>query len=182
MAPTSPRYVPSERLAKLLDDLPRSPPRVGVFQDAAVDDVRAWLERLPLDIVQLHGRETVADIERLGPARCWKMFSLERAADLEPLMGSPAALVLVDTVRGAVRGGTGQPGDWDLAARAARRRPLVLAGGLRPANVAEAIGRVQPAGVDVSSGIEAAPGRKDHELLRAFCEAVKSAVAGARTS
>jgi phosphoribosylanthranilate isomerase len=164
--PNSPRAITPERAAAILRALPPFPVRVGVFVNASVDDVARVLERADLQVVQLHGDERADDYRPLGRPLI-KSVALdedEPAAGLIP----PDVVPLVDAADRARRGGTGRTADWARAARLARTRRIVLAGGLTAHNVAEAVGAVQPWGIDVSSGVEREPGIKDADRLRAF--------------
>lgn len=169
----SPRHVPPARLAALTRALPATVIKVGVFVNASIEFVRDALENGGLDIAQLHGDESAEFAEMLGPDRVWKAFGLTSKEDVERACAFPAAAVLVDAVAGTERGGTGRQADWVLAAALAAQRATVLAGGLHPGNVAEAIQTVRPFAVDVSSGVEASKGQKDHERVRQFLAAVR---------
>ncbi|HMK72312.1 MAG TPA: phosphoribosylanthranilate isomerase, partial [Myxococcaceae bacterium] len=148
--------------------------RVGVFVRADPDTVRAAVEGAQLGAVQLHGDEDPADYQAVG-APLWQVV---RVAGPESFSRSPSpssAAVLLDA-HGPGRGGTGRTFDWELVARArAWRFPLWLAGGLTPDNVAEAVRRARPDGVDVASGVESAPGVKDPARVAAFVAAVRAA-------
>lgn len=149
--------------------------RVGVFVNTPPADVRRAVDVIGLDVVQLHGDEDVADYVGCG-ATLVKALALRDAAAVETALALPASvMLLVDAADPVRRGGTGQRANWALAATVARRRPVILAGGLTADNVEEAIARVQPAGLDVSSGVEAAPGIKSPERLQRFFAAVASA-------
>ncbi len=148
---------------------------VGVFVDVPVGEVRALRARLGLDAVQLHGRETPADVEALQPG-AYKAIGIEGPEDIARAAAYPGPRILLDArVPGGPPGGTGARFDWALAGRLAQERVLLLAGGLTPANVAEAVRRVRPHMVDVASGVETAPGVKDAEAMRAFVRAAKAA-------
>ena len=147
--------------------------RVGVFVDASVDEVLEAVRGARLGVVQLHGREdaaTVAEIARHVPvvrAVRWRPGFDSAAYGEEPI-----AALLVD----GPEPGSGHVFDWEAAAPALARGPRwLLAGGLTPANVAAAVARLRPYGVDVASGVESAPGVKDPALLRAFVAAVRGA-------
>jgi phosphoribosylanthranilate isomerase len=174
--PRSPRYVSPEQLAALVRGLPHSPRRVGVAVNADPILLREAIEAGGLHIIQFHGEETPEQLAAFHHAGAWKAIPLGAPRDLE----IAAAFIhtdrlVVDAAGNAARGGTGQRCDWTLAAELARTRPVLLAGGLTPANVAGAIRLVQPDGVDVSSGVEEAPGYKNHEAMRAFAAAVRDA-------
>jgi phosphoribosylanthranilate isomerase len=185
----SPRRVDPETAARIVRALPPWVAAVGVFVDAAADAVRAVAEEAGLAAAQLHGDEPPDTPGALEPLKVVKAFRIGSEADVEAALawhraaaeaGRPADAYLVDArVAGGPPGGTGRTADWALAARlrAACPAPVILAGGLGPENVAEAIRAVRPWGVDGSSGLETAPGRKDPERIRAFLAAVRRAEA-----
>lgn len=170
--PGSPRAVNSEFARVIAERIPKSVTKVGVFVDPLPGDV-AWLvESIGLDAVQLHGQEAVEAYEWIGASlvkavRLDTDQDIERAADL-PQFVTP----LVDATNPRLVGGTGQVADWRRAARLAARRPIMLAGGLVAANVAEAVRAVRPWSVDVSSGVERYPGVKDPDRMIRFFQAV----------
>ena len=145
---------------------------VGVFVDASVEEVRATIETCALSLAQLHGNETPEMVRALDG----KAFKAFRGVS-ENLIGfarDVAPAFLVDaSVKGAY-GGTGVTADWASAAGLARQYPLLLAGGLTPENVAEAVRRVNPWGVDVASGVESSPGVKDASKMREFVQAARN--------
>jgi phosphoribosylanthranilate isomerase len=145
---------------------------VGVFVDEAPDHVRSVADAVGLSAVQLHGSEIVADWARF-PLPVLKAMPVEAYAD-SPWQTARAA-ILLDAHDPVTVGGTGRTVDWDRARDIAATRRLVLAGGLTPANVAQAVAHVQPWGVDVASGVERAPGVKDHDKVRAFIAAARAA-------
>lgn len=172
--PKSPRVVSTTQAREVVASLPPFVTAVGVFVDASPVDVSAIVEAVGLDIVQLHGDEVVDDWSSYaGPIV--KAVTV-RACGSTPWRGRARALLL-DTDDRTRRGGTGQPVDWRAARTCALSGPVVLAGGLRAENVGEAIGIVQPAALDVSSGVESTPGRKDADRLEAFFAAVRHACA-----
>lgn len=150
-------------------------PVVGVFRDASEEQVRAVLAACPLTHLQFHGQEPPEFIARFRQP-------VIKAVPLVTDADEARALALVDRHPGlalladAAEGGSGRACDWTRAARLARRRPLILAGGLTPESVAEALRAVLPAGVDVASGVEEAPGIKDHARIAAFIRSVRGAL------
>jgi phosphoribosylanthranilate isomerase len=146
---------------------------VGVFVDQELDEVKQIVKQLRLDFAQLHGDESPQYTAELGP-RGIKALGLSASADLDRLSEYECDLLVVDTPSPG-RGGSGIVGDWRVARRAAALRPVLLAGGLTPDNVAEAISAVNPRGVDVASGVETAPGVKDAELMARFVERARQA-------
>lgn len=178
--PRSPRAVTVERARAIGEALPPFVARVGVFVDADRDEMARAADGAQLDLLQLHGEEPPDAFSGL-PRRALKAirvgdgFAPEDALRYE----GRAAGLLLDTRAAEVPGGTGRAFDWSLA-RGVRERSrfLLLAGGLTPENVQEAIEAVRPNGVDASSSLEAAPGKKDHARVRAFVEAVRMARVG----
>ena len=163
----SPRFISPEQAAAIIRNLPPFVQMVGLFVNEDPVMVNSVADHCCLDLVQLHGDESpdyCATIKR----RLIKAFRVKDASSLEALPDYPVAACLLDAWSPAARGGTGTTFNWDIAARAAAERPIILAGGLTPENVAEAIATVKPYAVDVSSGVEIAAGKKDAALVRAF--------------
>ena len=169
LVPGSPRCIDLEKAAAIAAGLPDPVKTVAVVADRSVDDLQAMIGRRVFDLLQLHGSETAEDAIRVGLQHVWKAVSLRQPADIETALHYPAKALLVDTMVDGRRGGTGVVGDWHLAAELAQQRPVVLAGGLTPDNVADAVSQVRPVCVDVSSGVEASPGKKDPDAVRMFC-------------
>ena len=179
--PPSPRHLAVETAAALAIEAPAGVARVGLFvnpEDAALDAV---LDRVPLDIIQLHGAETparVAEVKARTGLPVMKAVGIAAPADLDALWdyGLVADLLLVDAKAppGAdLPGGNGLSFDWRLLAGRRMLKPWMLAGGLNPDNVAEAVRLTGAPMVDVSSGVESAPGVKDAALIRAFAAAAQ---------
>jgi len=145
---------------------------VGVFVDATPDQVRDVADAVGLSAVQLHGDELVSDWRHF-PRPVLKALPLARYAASS--WKSARAAILIDAIDAGTRGGSGRTVDWTAARDIAVTRPLVLAGGLTPDNVAAAISCVRPWGVDVASGVEQSPGVKDAGKVRAFVQAVRRA-------
>ncbi|HEY1376270.1 MAG TPA: phosphoribosylanthranilate isomerase [Gemmataceae bacterium] len=181
--PNSPRFVAPTAAAALVRATPPFVEPVGVFVEASAEEMRATASRLGLRAVQWHGdglppAEDVSPYPLIvagrvrGPdclAGIRQVVAERRAA------GVPFAAVLIDAHVPGQFGGTGRPAPWDLLAGFDPGVPVILAGGLTPANVAEAVRIVRPWGVDVASGVESSPGRKDPDKLRRFAEAVRAA-------
>ena len=146
---------------------------VGVFVNSSVEEIRATIETCGLSLAQLHGDETP---EMLG-ALDGKAFKAFRGVpiDVNGFARSEPPALLVDAAVKGVYGGSGVTADWSTAAELAKRYPLLLAGGLTPENVAEAVRQVKPWGVDVASGAEAGAGEKDPSKMKAFVQAVRGA-------
>jgi phosphoribosylanthranilate isomerase len=162
----SPRCVSPERAREIIARLPPLVTTVGLFVNEDPRTIRAVAARCRLDRVQLHGDESPADC-LLPPLRVLKALRVRDAESLARADEYPVDLLL-DAWSDQVYGGSGRQFDWQLARALAARRPIILAGGLRPDNVAEAVAAVKPYAVDVSSGVERSPGRKDHEKVAEF--------------
>lgn len=171
-APGTPRHVDVGAARCIVERLPPLVAAVGVFVDHALDDLLRIVAALGLHAVQLHGGES-EEYSRRMPVPVIRALRVRDAADLEPVETYPARAFLLDAYVEGRSGGTGMTFPWDLARRAPGRKPLILSGGLRPDTVAEAIRLVRPYGVDVSSGVEASPGRKDHRKVREFIANVR---------
>jgi phosphoribosylanthranilate isomerase len=170
----SPRRITIERAAEIVSQLPPFVCTVGVFVDATLEQVREAISAAGLTLAQLHGSESPEFCQALAP-RVIKSFRVGDKLALDELASYKVRGYLLDTYHPALHGGTGHSFDWKIA-RAARRMGLViLSGGLNPSNVCQAIEQAEPYAVDVSSGIERHPGKKDHAKMRAFIEAAKGA-------
>lgn len=169
--PSSPRFIDPARAREIVAALPHEVMTVGVFVNQSVREVNEMAERATLGAVQVHGDESVAYVQQLTrPVIKAVVPGRNGSAEQE---WPEYVTLLVDAHDPIRRGGTGAKADWSAAAALARRRKVLLAGGLTPENVAEAIGQVQPFGIDVSSGVEVTPGVKDHRRLAALFAAVK---------
>jgi phosphoribosylanthranilate isomerase len=173
----SPRHITPAEAAKIRAQLPQRVKAVGIFVNALPADVMALRKSLKLDAVQLHGDESpdfVADIASAAPVI--KAFRVEPEFPLATLDEYPGAFAfLFDAAHTGQYGGTGRTTDWDAARRAALSHRIILAGGLKIENVAAAVRIVRPYGIDVASGVESSPGKKDHERLREFIHEVRRA-------
>ena len=173
----SPRHVILEQAKAISAVLPQHVMRVGVFVNAEEAFVHQALTECMLNILQFHGDETPEECSRY-PVMTLKAFRVQGEETLAELEAYPSAGYLLDAYVKDALGGTGATFNWDLAVRAQKfGKPIFLAGGLTPENVAEAVRKVQPFGVDVSSGVEIEPGRKDAEQMRTFVAAAKGALA-----
>jgi phosphoribosylanthranilate isomerase len=169
----SPRNIALKNAAEIARQLPPYVIKVGVFVNTPETEVMRAVSECGLNILQFHGDET-PDYCQLFPVMTIKAFRIRDAASLKALSDYKTDAWLLDAYSPDKPGGTGEKFNWDLAMEAQKLgRPIFLAGGLTPENVAEAVGRVRPYAVDVSSGVEASPGKKDHEKVRAFIAAAK---------
>lgn len=171
--PASPRTIDPISARAIVDALPPLVTPVGVFVDQPQAEVDRIAGEVRLGAVQLHGRETPAYCARIRRPVI-KAFGVDASFDEAAMEPYPAGVtVLLDAKDDQKRGGTGRRIDWTVAARVAARRRIMLAGGVDAGNVEEAIRTVRPFAIDVSSGVERAPGLKDHAKMRALFEAVK---------
>ena len=145
---------------------------VGVFVNALVEEIKDILDTCSLDLAQLHGDETAEMLKALD-GKAYKAFR-GIPESLDGFVRSESPAFLVDASVKGVYGGSGVTADWNGAAELAQKYPLLLAGGLTPENVAEAVRQVKPWGVDVASGVESAPGEKDASKMKAFVRAVRN--------
>jgi phosphoribosylanthranilate isomerase len=184
--PHSKRWVDAARAAELAAAARAAGPAqiVGLFVDATAAEIAAVHARVGLDIIQLHGAETPEDaaaVARAAGRPVWKAIAAGGPGVGETLEAWAVDAILLDTPTPG-RGGSGRSFDWSLARAAREREPsrrIVLAGGLHPGNVAEAIAAVQPWAVDVASGVEVAPGVKDAGKVAAFIAAARAAASAA---
>jgi phosphoribosylanthranilate isomerase len=172
----SPRYVTLAQAAEISRALPPFVLRVGVFVNPDEALVTRAIAECNLSLLQFHGDETSAFCTQFGLMNL-KAFRIRDEASLAPLAEYQTDAFLLDAYSQAGFGGTGEQFNWDLAVVAQKfGKPLFLAGGLTPENVAAAVKQVQPFAVDVSSGVESAPGKKDAAKVRAFIQAAKFGV------
>jgi phosphoribosylanthranilate isomerase len=174
--PPSPRYLEPRAAAEIIRRLPPLVTAVGVFADETDGEhIAAVAREASLSAVQVHGPRFPQSLRALGGLRLIRAVAVREGFKPEELGGVKASAFLLDTFDPNLRGGTGRTFDWSLAREAKRYGPIILAGGLTPENVAEAIRQVRPFAVDVAGGVELAPGVKDPEKLRAFFAAVAEA-------
>ncbi len=177
----SPRFVTPQQALAIVDALPRSVEPVGLFVDAHADQIRTTSQTAGIQTVQLHGHEPISILDALQDLRVIKAlpYAEDLVAKSGPWQTSPVTqALLIDTPStGELTGGSGVAFNWqELAGKMGQfGKPVILAGGLTPENVGEAIRVVRPYAVDVSSGVESSRGVKDVGLIKAFCEAVRQA-------
>jgi phosphoribosylanthranilate isomerase len=174
--PKSLRFIEKKAVAEITSVLKKKHPQIkliGVFVNSSVEEVKNIMETCSLDLAQLHGDETPEIFNALD-GKAFKAFrGIPESVD--GFVRSESPVFLLDAAVKGVYGGSGVTADWDGAAELAKKYPLLLAGGLTPENVAEAVSRVKPWGVDVASGVESAPGKKDPSRMKAFVQAVHDA-------
>ena len=185
--PGSRRFIELPRAKEIVAAAGRHVLKVGIFVNADAGDVRKVAEEVELDLVQLHGDESPEYVASLGDMPVMRAFCGDVSiADINRFLaeclelGSKPRMVLIDGAGRGQYGGTGMTADWQRLATevGGLAAPLVLAGGLQPQNVAEAIKTLRPAAVDTAGGVEVEPGRKSPELMQAFVSAAKQAFDG----
>ena len=175
----SPRHLDLETARSLCTKLPPFGLRVGVFVDAEFEEIMEAIRTVRLDTVQLHGEEPLEIAEDLMEAgvRVWKAVRVENLESLAPYEDYPCDALVLDAFDPKMPGGTGKAFDWKVLSEWHAPRPWILSGGLTPDNVGEALEMLSPAGVDVASGVESSPGRKDPALVKAFIQNAKQELA-----
>jgi len=179
--PKSIRFIEKETCAGIASVLKKEHPQiklVGVFVNSSVEEIENILKICHLDLAQLHGDETPETFSQLAP----HVFKAFRGipSDVTGYERIDAPVFLVDAAVKGVYGGSGVTADWSAAAELAKKYPLLLAGGLTPENVADAVRQVKPWGVDTASGVESAPGEKDAGKMSAFVKSVNQTIDNGR--
>lgn len=170
------RYITPDAAQRIVEQLPPFVSKIAVCVNESPERLREYLEFM--DWVQLHGEESVAQYEPVAD-HAIKAFRVGPDFRPESLLDYPAAAYLIDAMVPGLRGGTGRACDWNLASQAvAVGRPVILAGGLTPENVAEAVRAVRPYAVDTAGGVESAPGKKDYKRVWRFIQNAKAALSG----
>ena len=171
----SPRNISIAAAAEISRALSPFIVKVGVFVNPTEDAVLRAIGECGVTLLQFHGEETPEFCTQFG-VMSMKAFRVRDAASLDALPSYQTDAYLLDAFSPDAHGGTGAKFNWDLATEAKKHgKPIFLAGGLTAENIAEAVRKVEPFGVDVSSGVESAPGKKDHAKVRAFIQAAKNA-------
>ena len=165
--PSSKRFIAPEKAREVVEGLDPAVMRVGVFVNPERDEVEAVVSEVGLDALQLSGNETPDDVSRYR-MKVFKAIHVLSVDSLREMKTFEVDAFLLDTYRDGDFGGTGETFDWDVARKAKQFGKVILAGGLKPENVAAAVRLVRPYGVDVSSGVELRPGIKDHKKIREF--------------
>lgn len=171
----SPRFVTIEKAAEISKQLPTAMMKVGVFVNAPKEFILRAISEGGLTLLQFHGNEKPGDCAPFD-VTTMKAFPMRNEQSLEKIPEYQTDAYLLDAYMENQLGGTGKTFNWDLAVEAKSfGKPIFLSGGLTPENVADAVKKVQPFAVDVSSGVESSPGKKDAEKVKAFIAAVKEA-------
>ena len=173
----SPRQIKIKDAIAIIKSLPSSVATVGLFVDQEELAVKMIFDKCRLDYFQFHGGESPDYCKRIKEkGKVIKAFRIKEERSIEELANYDVEMYLLDAYNEDKFGGTGAVFNWDLAVKAKKYdRPIIIAGGLNPENVAQALGKVRPYGVDVSSGVEKSPGKKDAQLMKKFIQQVRSA-------
>ncbi|HDZ86584.1 hypothetical protein LCGC14_0760170 [marine sediment metagenome] len=171
----SPRYVTAEQASSIIKMLPESTKAVGVFVNQSLTEIEEVLKVCDLSLVQLHGEESPEFASKV-PSPVIKAFRVKGEESLEGVNDYDVFAYLLDSYNGDLYGGTGKMFDLSLLAKKHFNKPVFLSGGLTTENVCSAIKEVQPYAVDVCSGTESEPGKKDHNKLTAFVAAIEKCV------
>ncbi len=170
----SPRYISPSEAKEIINELPKKVIKVGVFVNEEAEIVKSVKSSCSLDYLQFHGKENPIYCQEFS-GQYYKAFRVSELWDIDEIKIYPEECFLLDTYEEDLPGGTGKKFNWDIARHASQYGKVILAGGLTPENVTEAIQYARPFAVDVASGVESEPGVKDPKKLKAFIGAVKKA-------
>jgi phosphoribosylanthranilate isomerase len=171
--PPSPRYIQPQNARDIVSGLPKEIVKVGVFVNEKADEIKRVMEHCGLDMIQLHGDESLEYCQDFPADRIIKAVELKNEDDLNHALNYAVAALLVDSRHAGLYGGTGKKANWDLACHIKNKMPLILSGGLNEENIAEALQTVAPAALDINSGVELIPGKKDHAKLARIFDIVR---------
>jgi phosphoribosylanthranilate isomerase len=172
--PPSPRYIKPVDARKIINGLPKEIVKVGVFVNEKVAEIKRVMEYCGLDMIQLHGDELPEFCREFPADRIIKAVELKNDNDLNHALDYDVAALLVDNRHAGLYGGTGKKANWDLACRIKNKKPLILSGGLNEDNIAQAIKDVAPYALDINSGVESEPGKKDHAKLTRIFDIIRA--------
>jgi phosphoribosylanthranilate isomerase len=173
--PPSPRYITPEDARKIISALPDEVVKVGVFVNEKTEEIKRVMEYCTLDMIQLHGDESPELCRQFLSSVVIKAVDLKNDDDLNNACCYGVAAILADSRHAGLYGGTGKKADWELAFALKKKMPLILSGGLNEGNIAEAMKTVAPAALDLNSGVEVSPGKKDHAKLARIFDIVRAA-------
>jgi len=180
--PPSPRYITPEDARKIIRALPDEVVKVGVFVNQKTEEIKRVMEYCTLDMIQLHGDESPELCRQFSSSIVIKAVDLKNDDDLKNACCYDVAAILADSRHAGLYGGTGKKADWELAFALQKKMPLILSGGLNEGNIAEAMQTVAPAALDLNSGVEVSPGKKDHAKLARIFDIVRAADAVQKNS
>jgi phosphoribosylanthranilate isomerase len=172
--PPSPRYINPEAAKIIIAALPDDIVRVGVFVNENAETVKNISDYLALDMIQLHGDESPDYCRQFPAATVVKAIELKNDDDVDRALDYEVAALLADARHAGLYGGTGKKSDWSLARKIKNKKPLILSGGLNAENIADALAAVAPDALDINSGAESSPGKKDHEKLLRLFESIRA--------
>jgi phosphoribosylanthranilate isomerase len=173
--PPSPRYIKPADARKIIRALPNKLVNVGVFVNEKLEEIKRVMEYCGLDMIQLHGDETTEFCREFPSARVIKAVELKNEADFAYAKSYHVGAILVDSRHAGLYGGTGKKSNWELAYRIKKSKPLILSGGLNGNNITEALRSVAPSALDINSGVEIFPGKKDHSKLSRIFDIIRAA-------
>lgn len=173
--PPSSRYIKPDDAKKIINTLPDNVIKVGVFVNEKPLEIKRIKDYCALDMIQLHGDESPEYCCQFQASIVIKAVELKNDDDVKGALSYDVAALLVDTRHAGLYGGTGKKSNWELACRLMNKKPLILSGGLNEENVTAALKTVAPAALDINSGVEISPGRKDHTKLRRILDIIRSA-------
>jgi len=171
--PPSPRYIHPQKAGEIIDRLPQHLVKVGVFVNETAEEIKRIYECCRLDMIQLHGDESPEFCRQFTGDRIIKALELKNEEDLKKGVLYDVAAILVDSRHAGLYGGTGKTSNWKLARHISH--PLILSGGLKEENIYEALRVVSPAALDINSGVESTPGKKDHAKIARIMQIINTA-------
>ena len=171
----SPRYIKPDDAKTIISSLPEQIVRVGVFVNEARDEIHSIMKHCALDMLQFHGDESVEFCREFPASRIIKAVALENEDDLNRAFQYDVTAILLDSRHAGLYGGTGKQSNWDMACRIKDKKRLILSGGLNEGNIVEALQRIAPAALDINSGVEISPGKKDHAKLKTIFNMIRKA-------
>ena len=173
--PPSQRYIKPEDARKIVSFLPDELVKVGVFVNEKVAEIKRVMKYCGLDMIQLHGDESPEFCREFPAFQIIKAVELKNDNDLNHAYSYEVVAILVDSRHARLYGGTGRKANWKLACRTKNKKPLILSGGLNEENITKALQTVAPAALDINSGVESEPGKKDHAKLTRIFDIIRAA-------
>jgi len=175
----SPRCIDPLKATDIINELPDGLVKVGVFVNEAAEEVKRIYDDCRLDMIQLHGDESPEYCRHFPKSHVIKALELKNEDDLKKAALYSVDAILLDSRHAGLYGGTGKTMDWNLASQVSR--PLILSGGLKEENVMDALQKVHPAALDINSGVESSPGKKDHAKIARIMRIIHDETAGGKT-
>lgn len=177
--PPSLRYIEPRKARVIIDKLPHDLIKVGVFVNEATEGIKRIYDYCSLDMIQFHGDESPDFCRQFPKGHIIKALELKTEEDIKRTAAYYVAAILVDSHHAGLYGGTGKTSNWDMARQISQ--PLILSGGLKEENVLDALQKVHPAALDINSGVETAPGKKDPAKIARIMQIIKDGTAGGKT-